>query len=261
MDAFEERDASGRVPTREQWLRKVFASPIEFEHWKERFHYVPTPGVDATIIAGRIGRQISVQENEPPEAGLSDTSRESWRAAVILLDPRHHEDGQKVAAEHEPRVGNPRPIFESLALHLNLRDPPSPYVIEVRAISPADNFWTFVDQNPGQITSVTFELVAPNMFGSEEEFDAELRDMQKNERIRRIKLQLENLQDGLELHTDRVRSAINYASRGGGSVRARTKSNKKFNSKEKAQRIQVEEGGIEEIVDLLKIAVHDIFKL
>jgi hypothetical protein len=187
LDAFAERISALQPFGREQWLRSVFSARIAFEHRKETFHYVPQSDASSTILVGRIGRQVSVQENEPPEAGLQETQRDAWRAALVLIDPRHHEDGQKVAFEHDPRVGQPPALFTSLASHINHRDPPSAFVIEVHPISDASDFWEFVRENRGFVTSVRFELVAPNMFGIEDDYDVEMRDMKERERIRRLK--------------------------------------------------------------------------
>jgi hypothetical protein len=261
IDAFAERAVHGGPFNREQWLRRVFSYRIEFEHRKETFYYVPEPSADSPILIGRVGRQVSVQENEPPDAGLQETKRDAWRAALVLIDPRHHDDGQKIACEHEPRVGQPPALFESLVAYINRRDPPSPFVIEVHTISDARDFWAFVQENKGSVTLVTFELVAPNMFGTEDNYDIELRDMKEKERVRRVKLQIEN-SDGLELETQRVRAAVDYAVRGGGSIRANTKGHRKFNSRSKAERVSVPEKTDEETspINMIKRAVSIIFK-
>ena len=99
------------IPTREAWLRHVFGRQFSFVHRHNVFHFAPedraaTLDVQALII-GRVGRQVVSQENAPPSEGFADIERETWDAAYIFIDPRHHEDGQKVAFEHEPRVGIP----------------------------------------------------------------------------------------------------------------------------------------------------------
>ena len=45
--------------------------------------------------------------------------------------------------------------------------------------------------------------------------------------------------DGLNLNTNRVRRAADYTAKGAGSIKARTKSNRKYDSRDKAKRVTV----------------------
>lgn len=236
-DAFERRARDGRPLTREEWLREVFKQGIQFQHRGAIFHYAPEVGHDVRgAIVGRIGREVTVAENEPPEGHLAPKERGVWRAAVVLIDPTHHEDGQKVAVEHLAAVGSPVPIFESLAGQINVRS--EPFVLEVNAIVPSETFWNFVRAHEGDVTSIQFEFVAPNMFGEADDYDREMRDMHQQERAQKAKLKLES-KDGLNLNTGRVKRAADYTIKGAGSIEARTRSGKKYSSKEKAQRVSI----------------------
>src|SRR5687767_4380358 len=87
----ERRDAAGGVFTREGWLRDIFTKSIAFRHRGIEFYYVPTPDLTRPeIIVGRVGRQVIAVENQPPDAGFSETQHEAWRAGIVLIDPRHH---------------------------------------------------------------------------------------------------------------------------------------------------------------------------
>jgi hypothetical protein len=246
VDAFER--PGGRDMSREQFLRAVFAERIEFGHKGHEFHFVPAEdavhafeGVRETAyIVGRIGRPHVVIENEPPEEGLSEIDREAWVASAVIVDPTHHADGQKVAFEHKRTVGRPLAIFRSLAQHLNERSPKEPYFIEANAIVDPETFWQFEEENRGDIVAIEFDLIAPNMFGTRDEFDAELRALRDHERAEKAKLALEN-PDGLKLDTERVHNAVGYALEGGGGVKARTKRRKKFDSNRRGRRITIEE--------------------
>lgn len=50
-------------------------------------------------------------------------------------------------------------------------------MLQVNNIPEEDTFWTFVNQKRGQITEASFELIAPNMFGQETDFDREMKDL------------------------------------------------------------------------------------
>jgi hypothetical protein len=128
------------------------------------------------------------------------------------------------------------PIFLSLVDAINAHA--EPYLIEANPIVPSETFWTFVKEHEGEITSVEFEFIAPNMFGGEEDFTKEMRDMQEKEKAQKAKLVIES-KDGLNLNTDRVRNAANQITRGTGSIKARTKTKKVYNSKSKAKSVTI----------------------
>ena len=176
-------------PTREAWLRRTFGVEIVFDHYGNEFHYLPEPDVPTPPVAGRIGRPRPVVENEPPEEGLHEVERESWIAAGIIIDPRTHDDGQKVAIEENRQVGQPSSIFNSLIAKINERTGES-YVIEANPIVDPETFWEFVRENRGEITSVSFDLFAPNMFGIRGDLDREMRELKEKEHVRKAELTL-----------------------------------------------------------------------
>jgi hypothetical protein len=101
------------APVREKWLRDVFSQKITFMHRGEQFHYVPETGMGVDphpLIVGRIGRQVSMRENEPPEAGLHETHRIAWLASFLIIDPRSHAEGQKAAMQYREDIGKPLPL-------------------------------------------------------------------------------------------------------------------------------------------------------
>lgn len=264
MDGFERQKPDKTPYTREEWLREIFAQRIAFTHRRELFHYVPEmdiPGGEAgELIVGRIGRQIKVVENEPPDAGLHETERATWRAAMVLIDPRHHADGQKVAVEHIPQIGRPVSLFASLVTHINAGS--EPFMLEANAITNPQSFWNFVEAHQGDITSVTFEFIAPNMFGQTDDYDREMRDMKDKEKAQKAKLTIES-EDGLNLKTERVKGAVNYAVRGGGMIKARTRRRQIYNSKDKAKKVTVPKSECDELSKngLITWLIKNIFSL
>ncbi len=229
---------AGQILLRERWLRDVFGRTIEFEYRGKRYHYVPTEDeIPEPFLAGRIGLLGKVRENEPPEEGLEDTIRDQWRAIAVLIDPRSHQDGQKVAVEFGTGVAKPFSIFGALVRHINTLRPP--YTMEVKQIVEAGDFWDFVQRNEGQVTSVTFEFLAPNMFGIEDDMDKEANELKRHEKAKSASLKIEN-DEGLNLNTKRVENTVKYTTRGGGSIKAKAKHDD-FNSESTVSRIKVPE--------------------
>jgi hypothetical protein len=265
-DLFERKLPDGKLPTRSAWLRDIFSRPLSFTHRGQRFHFAAEPGIDRRITVGRIGRLTSITENAPPEENLHEITRPRWVASVVLIDPRHHEDGQKVAMEVRGTVGKPMALFESLASQINNSDPPEPYLLGVSNIAEEETFWTFVSENEGQIVEATFELIAPNMFPDVSDFEKEMKELKAQTNTQTVTFGLES-KDGLKLTTKRVQETARYAAKGGGVIKARTKSGKRFNSSTKTKKVQVatpkrEAKGqpAETMIDWIKRSIGAIFR-
>lgn len=247
---------SGPAPDREQWLRQVFGQRIVFRHYRSEMHYVPSHEAHASLIIGRIGKSTHVEENEPPEAGMGEIERESWIAAAVIIDPVKHADGQKAAVQE--RVGKPSAIFKSLVRHIN-ESGSHPYIIEANPIVDPATFWEFEAQNRGEITSITFDLFPPNMFGIRSELDREMKDLHKEEHVHEATLQLKS-PDGLVLNTERTKQTVEYTLEGGGNIRAKTKRKKHYNSKNRTKRITVDADQKESFLNRIGKAVARLFE-
>lgn len=232
--------ADGTFVKKDDWLRAIFSEHIEFDYRGSKFHFVPTTDeIPEPFIAGRIGQRRQVRENEPPEAGLEEMTRDSWKAIAVLIDPRGHKDGQKVAVEFGTGVAKPFPTFRALISHINRLKPAPPFKVEVKPIVDATDFWQFVAEHEGRVTSVTFEFLAPNMFGIEDDMDREAAELRKYEKAQRAALTIES-DAGLQLHTERVKRTVKYTSRGGGTIHAKA-GRDRFSSDSEAKRVRVPE--------------------
>lgn len=243
-----QRDLFGRgerapSPSKEEWLREIFSQEIQFTHQKEQFYFVPETAVnqDTVIprgqkfVAGRIGRKTISTENEPPEARLNPIMREVWHASAVVIDPQPTDpDGQRVAMEFHPTVGDPAAVFDSLCDAINALRPPEFYNISSKPIFDDYDFWKFVNDNKDDINYVRFDLLAPNMFDITGDIGEGIRTLEKHERIQSVGVELRS-NDALELESERLGNLTEYVSKGGGSLRARTRTGKRFNSKRKSK--------------------------
>jgi len=193
---------------------------------------------DKDFIVGRIGRERYVKENAPPEEGLKERIHPEWQASVVIIDPTHHDDGQKVGMQcREEEIGKPVAVFQSLVYAMNTNEE-APFFIEAIGLVDPESFWEFVKKNKGEIVSVTVEAAAPNMFGSKTDFEKELKELRDHERAQKIKVQLRN-ESGLEPDTARMHEVVDYTVAGGGTIKATTLRKKSYNSRRKVQRVQV----------------------
>ena len=229
---FGDQPIEPRIPaTREEFLRRVFGERIEFEHRNRVFYYVPgdMPG---EFIMARIGRPFETEENLAPDQNFESVTRAAWKAAVVVIDPRHlaNGDGQKVAMHYERVVGRPFPVFASLVNHINdAGSPRAQYHIEVDPIFDPTTFWTFASEHRGDITVLTFDLATPNPFGGKERIEEELREYAAAEKAHSVAVTLRSI-DGLETNTQTVIEAVSYAQRGAGKVTAKTRSGRRYDS-------------------------------
>jgi len=265
QDLFVRRQGGGASYDRESWLRELLSARIEFIHRTEHFCYVPVDApkhIEEPLIFGRIGRQVLSDENAPPDEGFEDVVRDAWKASVLIIDPRKHSDGQKAAFQCRPGVGSPFSILKSFLMHVSTAIEDAPFFIEAKHITDPSGFWDFVRQHDGEITSITLEFVAPNMFGIGDDYDKEWEELKANEKALRVKNQIES-EYGLNPCTPRVEKAVEYASKGGGEISAKTRSGKKFNSKSKVKKISVPHkanGKKRTMGDLIRDAVDAIFR-
>ncbi len=258
---FDQPDPLTAAPNpREAFLRAVLAERIEFRHRNQAFHYVPDPELqrESGLIVGRVGRRRTSKEHEPPDSGLKETERDVWHACLLVIDPTAHGDGQKVAIERDISVATPAAVLSSFLGALNRRSPPLFYVVEFQPIAQAETFWVFVEHHP-EITMISFELIAPNMFGIHDDWDADRRDLKLQENADKTKLQLES-KDGLNVRTPRIRKGVEQAGKGTGRVKARARDGTKYTSDSAIQTVQTEDK-TEDITwnDLIKKIVRRIF--
>lgn len=253
----------GRPVSRQVWLQKVFTHEQTFTHRKQQFHFVPdfelTREVE-NIIVGRIGRKRTSKENEPPESGLKETERQAWQAMFILVDARAHEDGQKAALERDQSIAQCLPVFKSLVNAINRSYPTRPYNIEVLPLSEESSFWAFAKDHP-EITRLTFEMIAPNMFGIHDDWDADMRELKATENADRARVQTES-KDGMKVDTPRIHKGIEHVGRGTATLKARAKDRSSFSSDDAVKTVATPDK-TDEISwnELLKMIVARIFRV
>lgn len=232
-------DGLGKDISKEQYIRKVFSMNHIVQNRGIEFYYVSFKEklVDPRFLGGRIGRQFSNIEYTPPELGLDEALHKGWKALTILIDPTHHDDGQKVAIEVNKSVGSSYTILSALIEKINSYSG-AIYSINCHPIIDASTFWTFANENKGQITSLSFEFAVPNMFGGHDSIQKELRKFRDEEKAQDVSIKLKS-SDGINTNTEKVKESVEYVEKGGGDIVAKTKSRRVYNSKKKVKITQI----------------------
>jgi hypothetical protein len=170
-----------------------------------------------------------IEENLPPEEGLTETSRDGWKAAVIVIDPVDHPDGQKASVEIDPQVGAPWVILAALVNEIN-RAVDTPYQLEAQPIINSGSFWEFARENQGAVTSLTFEFTVPNgLWSTHTNPREELRQARDHIKAQKVTTKFQS-DDGLDTSDERIVEAVDYAASGSGTIKARARNKKTFNS-------------------------------
>lgn len=251
----------GTDPSREDYLRKVFAERYSFMHYANEFHYVPHQASTPEVVVGRVGRAVVTSENLPPERELEEVQHPHWRASVVLIDPIDHEDGQKVAFQINADVGKPQALITALVTKINETHPNTAYHIECQPLFDESDFWEFVKNNDELIVQITFDLVAPNgLFSVNSSLKDELRQLNQTTKSQEVTTTLKN-EDGLAIRSKPIEDAVTYAHGAGGKIRAKAKNKKKFNSTTKPKTSELPKAveSDEELVVRAARLVHEIF--
>lgn len=241
---------------REDWIRYLFSKTTEFRHHGTNFVYIPLdPKETHPNVIGKIGRPVSEMENTPPEDGYQEYIHEAWKAAVVVVDPTEHEDGQKLAIQYHADVGLPSTLAPRLIQAMEEHEDYVQFLTAVHPITNTEAFWDFVKRNKGKITRIKFELEVPNMFGGDDEFDKEMKEYRERENAQRVGIELQN-PDGIDADTDRVHYTAEKAmSQGTGTVKAKAigKDNE-FSSQEQQESVKIPVGENDEKEPLISRA-------
>lgn len=218
------------LPRREIWIRKFFAERREFIHNGNVFVFVPEEPrtiLSPKLIVGWIARARLVQEFTPPEQGLTPTRHESWRAALIVIDPTEHQDGQKVAIEQHPDVGKSSAIMKSLVKQMTVF---GGYSVEVYPIIEEASFWRFAEKHSYKIKRLTFDVAVPNMFNGADDFADELRRLRDRNNAHTVRTTLVS-DTSLNTRADNIAAIINYTEKGMGAIQAKAVDGTSYNSR------------------------------
>jgi len=148
---------------------------------------------------------------------------------MIIIDPTHHDDGQKIAFEYRNDVGGTLPILKSLAKQMQIGSDPPPFDVQIDPIVQPASFWRFAEQNNYEIKILSFEVSPPNMLGGAEDFKNEIRALRDTVRVNRLKTTLTS-DTTLDVTQENIREVIDYTERGAGRVKARSVSGQSYNS-------------------------------
>ncbi|WP_152998858.1 hypothetical protein [Sphingopyxis sp. H115] len=213
--------------TREEWLRHALKIPFEFGHFAGMtLHWVPQGDADECIV-GLIQRTRVHELHQSPDEGGGEITKEEWQGAYVVVDPTHHDEGQRVAVENDV-VGKPSSLIKSLVKHINMLQE-APYQIEIEPLFDASRFWAFANRHDNVMKKIDFDFVVPNMWSTESDLDADLRDTGRTTGAERVRVGFRS-EHGVSTDNQKVREGVDYAERGAGTLSARAMDGTPFRS-------------------------------
>lgn len=213
--------------SREEWLRHALRETFEFDHLGgASLHWVPQGQADECMV-GLIQKTKIHDLHEPPEKGGREISREEWQGAYVLVDPTHHDEGQRIAVENDV-VGKPNALIKSLARYLNAHDE-APYQIEIEPLWDASRFWAFAKDHGNVMKRIDFDFVVPNMWTTESDLDADLKDTGNVTGAERVSVGFRS-DHGVSTDNQKVHEGVEYAEKGAGTLSARAMDGTRFRS-------------------------------
>jgi hypothetical protein len=220
------------------WIREAFGEQRAFEHRSVAFHWVPYGKRRKTgPIIGVVERQYPMQHYQPPDEGGEPTSTDVWQGAVVIIDPEHHDDGQKLAFERGTKVGQPLAVLSSMIGTVN-ELPDAPYIMAVKAIWDEQSFQTFARRHGNTMRSITFDFVVPNMFDLSGKLDEKLKQVGEDTGAQHVKLTLES-PDGIRVDAPEVQAGVAYGAQGQATLTAKAMDGDRYSSTDKVRTSRV----------------------
>lgn len=215
--------------SRENWLRKCFGERFAFMHRNNEIHWVPA-ATETNFITGNLVRLHPRRHHTPPDEGALEVVSEEWQGAMVVLDPTHHDDGQKLSFERDETLGKPRSVLQSLVAYLNAL-PSAPYAIEPKPIFSETSFWNWAAAHEYRLHRISFDFVVPNMWGSKNALDEDLKEL-GSVGVSRVKVVMDegDKKEGIDAQSQQIKDGVDYAAQGGGSVTAKAKNGDTFTS-------------------------------
>ena len=201
---------------RQVFLQDEFLGRVDFLHRGRDFSYVYVDSFDGIIVA-RIGRLGLEGASSDPDHKFEPKIDERFQAVNVYLDTASDPNGQKIAMQHDQRIGKPGGILESLLDHINTRVADQPYEIALHPIVSESDFWTIVKANERDITSLRIDLSAPNVLGLGASIPKEMKAAKDENNVSKATVILEN-KHGIKVDTIDIRETIKYVLAGGGDA-------------------------------------------
>jgi hypothetical protein len=188
---------------------------------------------------------------------------DDWPNVIVIIN--NSPDVQGIAISRNTKAFSRTSVLAK-ALVANLQSTLQGYQlhIEIEALFATKTFWSLVSQYRGMITSLTFELVSPNMPSISKTLEIDLARINAETNSHRTDIKLKSGEgSSLELRKENtiVNSLVKYASSGGGDIVLRVRGLKKsIRTSKNIREIEIDELVLENLNPKVLESFLDFFK-
>lgn len=238
--------------TKPELIEKAFSSitePIHFSFSERKYAYV-IQKIAPPYIYATLAKQSDIKIQRSPEEGFETDSVESWPNVPIIINFDGNEStGQSIAVELNKQVfEHPHVQIRSLISVLNSKILKNlGYEMALNPITAQSDFWQAINDNEGDLKSVEFEFAAPNLFGTKDSLNDELRDARDSFHMTKASVKLENSEGELKVPESNnfINEGIKYIADGGGKYTLKLTHRRTITSEESIQSKEIEEVQLE----------------
>ncbi|MFG1277884.1 hypothetical protein [Xanthobacter autotrophicus] len=217
-----------KTEDKDAYIVRVFSEKWHFEHRKTKFYYVYISSSQGHIIS-KIGRERVIDYNTAPETGFEREQMPAWQASTLVIDPKDHQDGHKLAFEIIQQLGNALSIMKSMFKHIN-NAVDSSFDLEINPIVNPGTFFSFVEKSESPVSYLSITFTPPNgLWTAGSSAKEEVKQIVDNTGATKVKTTVSN-PNGLDTTSKGLKEAVDYAESGSGSIRARTVNGTRYSS-------------------------------
>lgn len=242
LPLFEQAGINPEVITRNRYFELALTERHMFLHRRRAYFYMPVTQQDE-VYAGVIGRQLSEVVNDGPESNFALMEQKRWIVAFLFFDAA--DTRQKAALQRNQRVGSPRGLLESFFEHVSEQSSLRYWKPYTEFISSKSDFWKATEEYRGQITSLNFKFLPPNVLGLGQAINDLVREATIGApNAEHVDLKLINKNGQINPAGELVESGLNTATLGGGEVNMKVGTKVIYSSSKNRETQEVEKDDI-----------------
>jgi len=209
-----------------QYLNDVIKS-IKSLYYRNQILNFRTPVITEKWCVFQIGIKKYIEREKK---SFDIETLDNWPHSTIIIN--NDPSVQLIAVERNTKafsnttvvsnvlIENFRPLLRQYQLH-----------IEIEALFEKRTFWDLVDRHRGDIRSINFELVSPNMANISKVLKVNLTELNTATNSHKTDLKLNSAEDAaleIDKKNETINSLVDYASEGGGDIQFRLRGYKKI---------------------------------
>lgn len=209
-------------------------------HYQSRTYFLIYRNIYENILHCQLARKRQFSKRELVNNNIIDTEDDDYPYVNILVNLK----SQKFLIESNTQVfenyNTCKNVIENI-INNNLKEKDIKIVLE--SIVEEENFWQYFKGKDSKIYNIELKLIAPNIFGAEDNVNDFLNDAQKNVGCEMIDLRFSNSKGNLHPNKKGIDSYIKFICAGGGSwkITRQGKNGKKekISSKQRSTKVNI----------------------